>query len=77
MGTLLNPAGGQVDLRIRYTRRLGKTRGEAFLDVFNVFDNQAATRNEDRVAGFGRIEFGEPIEFREPRRLYLGARVSF
>ena len=77
VGSLRNPAGGQLDLRIRYTRLLGKLRGEAFLDVFNVFDNQDATRNQDRVAGAGSIAFGDPIEFRAPRRFYLGARVSF
>ena len=56
-------------------RQLGQL--EAFVDVFNVFNNQAVTRNEDRVAGSGSIAFGEPIEFRAPRRFYLGARVSF
>ena len=56
---------------------VGRARGEAFLDVFNVFNNQGATRNEDLVAGSGSIAFGEPMEFRAPRRFYLGARVSF
>jgi outer membrane receptor protein involved in Fe transport len=77
VGSLRNPAGGQLDLRVRYTRLLGKLRGEAFLDVFNVFDNQGATRYQDSVAGFGGIAFGDPGEFRPPRRFYLGARVSF
>jgi len=77
VGSLQNPAGGQLDLRVRYTKRLGQARGEAFLDAFNVLNGQGATRNEDRVAGSGTIAFGEAMEFRAPRRFYLGARVSF
>ena len=57
--------------------RLGKVRGEAFLDAFNVLNGQGATRNEDRVAGSGTIASGEATDFRAPRRFYLGARVSF
>ena len=50
---------------------------EFFLDVFNVLDDQAATRFMQIDPGFGAYEFGEAHNWVEPRRLYLGARVSF
>ena len=77
VGTLQNPSWGQVDLRAQYRHRLGAANLEAFVDVFNVFDNQDSIRDQDLVAGTGTIAFGEPIRFNGPRRFFLGTRVSF
>lgn len=78
IGSLTNPSYGIVDLRVQYNRQLGsQVRGEFFVDLFNVFDNQNAIRNQDLVAGSGGIAFGQGRDFNEPRRFYLGARLSF
>jgi hypothetical protein len=50
---------------------------EFFLDIFNVFDNQAATREQDLYLGGDSWEFGEASNWVLPRRFYLGARMSF
>jgi hypothetical protein len=77
VGALTNPSYGLLDLRVEYNRRFGAVTGELFLDVFNVFDNQEATRLQDLVAGTGGIAFGQGLTFSDPRRAFLGARVSF
>jgi hypothetical protein len=78
VGVLRNPSFGLLNLRVQYRRNLGeKLRGELFADVFNALDEQGSTRDQDVLAGTGGIAFGEPIYFNLPRRLYLGARVSF
>jgi hypothetical protein len=78
IGSITNPAFGILDLRIQYNRKLGgQVQGEFFVDVFNLFDNQDAIRNQDLVAGSGTIAFGEGRDFSEPRRFFLGARLSF
>ncbi len=78
VGALTNPSFGLLDLRVEYNRKLSRTlTGELFVDVFNVLDNQGATRNQDLVAGSGGIAFGQPIAFSPPRRFFLGARLSF
>jgi hypothetical protein len=45
--------------------------------MFNVLDDQAGVREQDLKAGDGIYAFGEAIEWVQPRRLYLGARLSF
>ena len=50
---------------------------ELFADIFNLFDNQDATRNQDLQASAGGIAFGDGIRFTPPRQLFLGARLSF
>ena len=50
---------------------------EFFVDIFNMFNDQAATRNEDLVAGTGGTHFGDEIAWLNPRRAFLGARVKF
>jgi hypothetical protein len=78
VGELENPSWGQLDLRAQYKRKFyGNLGAEFFVDIFNVFDNQDSIRNQDLVAGRGGTAFGEPIRFLEPRRFFLGARVSF
>ncbi len=78
VGSLENPSWGQIDLRAQYNRRIvGRTSAEFFIDIFNVLDNQGATRNQDLVAGSGGKAFGDPIQWVNPRRAFLGARVKF
>ncbi len=78
IGSLQNPSWGQLDLRAQYKRRFTPAFGtEFFVDIFNVFDNQDSIRNQDLVAGAGNTPFGEPIRFNDPRRFFLGARLTF
>jgi hypothetical protein len=78
VGTLKNPGWSQLDLRAQYKRRFTAGLGtEFFVDVFNVFDNQDSIRDQDITAGSGGIAFGEPIRFLDPRRFFLGARLTF
>jgi hypothetical protein len=76
-GAVQNPSWGEFDLRAQYVRRLGPTTAEISLDLFNLFDDQAATRVEDLVAGTGSTAFGDEIAWRRPRRAFLGLRLRF
>lgn len=77
-GAVQNPSWGQFDLRAQYSKRMGnRFTPEFFIDIFNVFDDQAATRTEDLVAGTGGTHFGDDIAWLNPRRAFIGARVRF
>jgi len=77
VGVLENPSFLLVDLRLQYRRPVGQARMEVFADLFNLFNDQDAIRHQDLVAGQGGNAFGSGIAFSEPRRLFLGARLSF
>jgi hypothetical protein len=77
VGALTNPSFGLLDLRVEYNRKFGKAGAELFVDIFNVFNNQDSTRNQDLVAGSGGVLFGNPLFYSDPRRAFLGARLSF
>ncbi len=78
MGGFENPSTNQFDLRAQYKLRFSRGLGaEFFVDIFNVFDNQDSIRNQDVVAGSGGVDFGEAIRFQDPRRFYLGTRLTF
>ena len=77
VGTLRNPAYGIVDIRLLYNYRFAGYRLELFADIFNLFNNQDATRNQDLLAGAGGIDFGDGIRFTPPRRMFLGVRLNF
>jgi hypothetical protein len=77
VGSLDNPSWGQFDLRAQYKKRFNQFGTEFFVDIFNVFNNQDSIRNQDIVAGSGGTDFGEPIRFNDPRRFFLGARLTF
>ena len=77
VGTLRNPSYGIFDVRLLYNYRLTGYRVELFADVFNLFDSQGAIRNQDLVAGAGGNAFGDGIRFTPPRRVFIGARLSF
>ena len=78
VGALENPSWGQLDLRVQYKKRFTPGLGtEFFVDMFNITDNQDSIRNQDLVAGSGGTAFGAPIRFNDPRRFFLGARLTF
>lgn len=77
VGALRNPSYGIVDVRLMYNYRFAGYRVELFADIFNLFDNQDAIRNQDLQAGEGGVAFGDGIRFTPPRRMFLGARLSF
>jgi len=77
VGSLTNPSWGQLDLRVKYSTRVGKLRPEAFVDMFNVFNSQGSIRDQDLVAGSGGIAFGQPIRYLDPQRFFLGVRINY
>jgi hypothetical protein len=77
VGAVHNPSWGQFDLRAQYIRRISRVTTEFFVDIFNVFDDQAPIRTEDLVAGTGTSAFGDDIAWVAPRRAFLGARIKF
>jgi hypothetical protein len=77
VGALTNPSFGVLDVRVEYNRKIGNARAELFVDIFNVLNNQDATREQDLVAGQGGVAFGQGLTFSDPRRAFLGARLSF
>lgn len=68
---------GTLDLRVKYVHHFEQYKAEFFIDMFNVLNDQAVVREQDLKAGDGTYAFGEGLEWVQPRRLYLGARVSF
>jgi hypothetical protein len=78
VGALQNPGWGKLDLRIQYTHRLlGRATGEAFLDIFNVTNNQGAIRRQDLAAGSGTTKYGDEFVWLSPRNGFMGFRVRF
>ena len=78
VGALTNPSFGIFDMRIQYyVNQGGRWNVQLFADIFNVFDNQDATRNQDLESGEGGVAFGEGVLFSVPRSLFLGARLNF
>jgi hypothetical protein len=78
VGSIENPAWGTVDVRVQYNRNiLGDIGAEAFVDIFNVANNQDSIRDQDLVAGSGSTDFGEPIRWVTGRRAFLGVRLKF
>jgi hypothetical protein len=76
-GVLTNDSWWNMDLRFKYSHAFGWLSTELFLDVFNIFDDQAAVRNQDVVAGSGGVPFGDALQWMSPRRAYLGIRLGF
>lgn len=70
---------GTLNVRAEYETTFFEDRykAEFFIDIFNVLDDQAAIRNQDLAGGDGVYDFGVANDWLEPRRFYLGARLSF
>ena len=78
VGILTNPSWAEANLRVQYhINRGGAVGAQVFADVFNVFNNQNASRSQDLLAGTGSTAFGEGIKFIKPSRLFLGVRLIF
>ena len=77
VGSLTNPSYGAFDLRVPYVRPIQKARLEMFVDIFNIANNQDATRLQDLLAGSGGVAYQDPIRFLDPRRFFIGFRVAF
>lgn len=77
VGSLTNPSFAVLDLRAQWSQPLPRqTSLELFLDVFNALNDQAVTREQD-LTNSATIAFGDPLDYVEPRRYYLGARFLF
>ena len=68
---------GTLDLHVKGVHGFVEYKGEVFLDMFTVLDDQAVVREQDLKVGDGTYAFGEGIECIQPRILYLVVRVSF
>ncbi|KXI27004.1 TonB-dependent receptor [Paraglaciecola hydrolytica] len=77
VGSHSTPSYGTLDLRVKYEMDFDIYKAEFFLDIFNALDNQAVIREQDLFYGGGGFEFGEAQAWIEPRRFYLGGRLSF
>lgn len=77
VGAYTAPSYWTFDLRLKYNWDLSVGKLEFFLDIFNVFDNQATILVQDLAAGDGTYAFGEGMDWVQPRRAYLGIRYSF
>lgn len=78
VGTSETGSYGTLDLRAKYTMDVFDDRYQAefFLDIFNALDDQASIRHQDLSAGGDGFGFGQANNWVEPRRFYLGARLS-
>ena len=77
MGSQTAPAYYTFDVRAKYTKALPVGKVEVFLDMFNILNKQSAIAEQSLVAGDGLRNFGDAIDWVQPRRAYLGVRYSF
>ncbi len=69
---------GVLDIRGSYLWAVGdRMEVDFFLDVFNLFDDQQLIRQQDLVSGGDGFDYLEGIDFVEPRRYFIGARLRF
>ncbi len=69
---------GVLDLRGSYVWNVGdRFEVDFFLDIFNALDDQQVIRVQDLEGGDDGFAFLEGIDFVEPRRYFLGARLRF
>ncbi|WP_197493173.1 TonB-dependent receptor [Woeseia oceani] len=78
VGSQKSPSYGTLDVRVKYVMDFAdRYEAEFFLDIFNILDDQAVTRQQDLSGGDASYSFGEANDWVLPRRFYLGARMSF
>ncbi|HET7332858.1 TonB-dependent receptor [Dyella sp.] len=77
VGAYTAPSYWTFDIRAKYNWDLPTGKLEFFLDIFNVFNNQAATSVMDLAGGNATYAFQEANGWVEPMRAYLGVRYSF
>lgn len=78
IGFIEGDSYGVLDLRGSYIWTPGdRIEVDFFVDVFNALDDQATIRVQDLVSGGEGFAFLEGMDFVEPRRYNLGARLRF
>ena len=69
---------GVLDIRGSYLWNVNdRIEIDFFLDIFNVVDDQQLIRVQDLVGGGDGFDYLEGIDFVEPRRYFIGARLRF
>jgi hypothetical protein len=69
---------GVLDARVSYVWQVNdRAEADFFLDIFNVMDDQKVIQIQDLESGGDGFAFLEGINFVEPRRYYVGARLRF
>jgi hypothetical protein len=76
VGGFQNPGYASADIRVEYVRSVQKVKLELFMDLFDMFNNQSAIREQDLVAGRGGNAFGSEILWVQPRRAFFGVRLG-
>ena len=78
LGHFDGDAYGVMDLRGSYILGIGdRIEVDFFLDVFNVLNEQDVIRVQDLLGGGDGFAYEEGINFVQPRRYHLGARLRF
>ena len=78
VGTQTGPSYYTFDMRVKYVYKFSTSQKvELFFDIFNVLDKQSPVSHQSLVAGSAFYKFGQPNDWVQPRRLYVGARYSF
>ncbi len=68
---------GTLDARVSYLWSItDRVEADFFLDIFNVFDDQQTIRVQDLVND-PDVAFLDGLDFVQPRRYFLGARLRF
>ncbi|MEM6792491.1 MAG: TonB-dependent receptor [Acidobacteriota bacterium] len=69
---------GILDARVSYLWTINdRLQADFFLDIFNVFDDQQEVIVQDLLSGGDDVAFLDGLEFVDPRRYFLGARLRF
>ena len=69
---------GVLDVRGSYLwSAADRVEVDFFLDVFNLLDDQAVIRVQDLLGGGDGFDYLEGIDFVQPRRYFVGARLRF
>ena len=78
IGFIDGKAYGVLDARGSYLWQTGgKMEVDLFLDIFNVLDDQQVIRVQDLTGGGDGFAYLEGINFVQPRRYFVGARLRF
>ena len=69
---------GVLDVRGSYLWNINdRVEVDFVLDIFNLLDDQQTIRVQDLVSGGDGFDYLEGIDFVEPRRYFIGARLRF
>ncbi len=78
IGFIDGNAYGVLDIRGSYVWNIGdKVEADFFLDIFNLLDDQQVIRVQDLVSGGDGFDYLDGIDFVQPRRYFIGARLRF